>query len=49
MLYLDRSPGLWASGLDHVFTAAAVISVFFLEREDNNPYIAFLKARLTCH
>ena len=45
----DRSPGLRASGLDHVFRAVQVLFLFFLEKEDNNPCIAFLKARLTCH
>lgn len=50
MSFLDRSPGLWASGLDRVFTAVGVIKFrFFLENEDNNPYIAIIKARLTCH
>ena len=49
MLCLDRSPGLWASGLDHVFRAVQVLFLFFLEKEDNNPCITFLKARLTCH
>ena len=49
MLCLDRSPGLRASGLDHVFRAVQVLFLFSLEKEDNNPCIAFLKARLTCH
>ena len=40
MLCLDRSPGLWDSGLDHVFRALGVISVFFFhKKEDNNPLI----------
>ena len=51
MLCLDscRSPGYmllaWTtcSGLNRCYFC------FFLEKEDNNPCIAFLKARLTCH
>ena len=39
MLCLDRSPGLRDSGLDHVFRAVGVISVFFHKKEDNNPLI----------
>ena len=44
-----RVVGLWLGPRVHGCSCYFCCFFFVVEREDNNPYIAFLKARLPCH